>query len=173
MKQELDKALCEKYPLIFADRNGDPTSTAMCWGFECGDGWYNIIDTLCAAIQSHINWRDEQIEYTTIINNMLTDYHNGNKEPLTNWAGKLISIYLEMGFREVPEQVPQVVATQVKEKFGGLRFYYNGGDDKIEAFVTFAEMLSQRTCDVCGAPGKPHGGGWITTRCDNHADNLS
>jgi hypothetical protein len=25
----------------------------MCWGFDCGDGWYNIIDSLCQKIQDH------------------------------------------------------------------------------------------------------------------------
>jgi predicted nucleic acid-binding Zn ribbon protein len=24
----------------------------MCWGFECGDGWYDLIDQLCADIQA-------------------------------------------------------------------------------------------------------------------------
>ncbi len=45
MRKELDEALCAKYPLIFKDRNADMRTTAMCWGLECGDGWYNIIDS--------------------------------------------------------------------------------------------------------------------------------
>ena len=24
----------------------------MCWGFECDDGWYTLIDTLCAELQA-------------------------------------------------------------------------------------------------------------------------
>lgn len=27
----------------------------MCWGFECGDGWYDLIDQLCSTIQNYIN----------------------------------------------------------------------------------------------------------------------
>ena len=42
MRKELDEKLCEKYPLIFKNRHADMTETAMCWGFECGDGWFNI-----------------------------------------------------------------------------------------------------------------------------------
>lgn len=30
--------------------------TAMCWGFSCGDGWFNIIDQLCGNIQHHLDW---------------------------------------------------------------------------------------------------------------------
>jgi hypothetical protein len=52
LKPELDQQLCVKYPKIFADRHADMKITAMCWGFDCGDGWYDIIDKLCADIQA-------------------------------------------------------------------------------------------------------------------------
>lgn len=168
MSPELDKALCEKYPKIFADRNGNMMNTAMCWGFECGDGWYNIIDTLCAFIQNRIDYRNEDIERITKLNDLINEYLAGNQQPLIDYAKKLTDMYVDAGIKEVPPVIPQVVATQVKEKFGGLRFYINGGDDEIDAAITFAEMLSERTCEVCGAPGKQRGGGWISTRCDEH-----
>lgn len=38
--------------------------------------------------------------------------------------------------------IPQVVAEQVKEKFGTLRFYYRGGDDFIDGLVSMAEGIS-------------------------------
>lgn len=64
---------------------------------------------------------------------------------------------------------PQVEAEQVKEKYGGLRFYYTGGDATVHALVGFAEDLSERTCETCGAPGTPNDEyGWIRTRCDAH-----
>ena len=40
MKQELDEALCRDFPNLFRDRHGNMMTTCMCWGFECGDGWY-------------------------------------------------------------------------------------------------------------------------------------
>lgn len=58
MRDELDKMLCEKYPKLFAERNMSPQETAMCWGFECGEGWYNILRILCDKIQSHIDWHN-------------------------------------------------------------------------------------------------------------------
>jgi len=65
-----------------------------------------------------------------------------------------------------------VEAVQVKEKYGGLRFYINGGDDFVEGLIEMAETMSYRICDVCGAPGKRSGRGWITTRCDKHFGAL-
>ena len=77
-----------------------------------------------------------------------------------------IQRYLDHMNRTNPT-VTQVVATQVKEKFGGLRFYYSGGDEFVRGAVAFAGALSQRTCEECGATtdvGQTHRG-WIQTLC--------
>ena len=62
MKQELDKLLCEKYPKMMVNRNKPMQETCMCWGFECGDGWYNILDQLMGNIQHHIDWNNKNFE---------------------------------------------------------------------------------------------------------------
>jgi hypothetical protein len=64
--------------------------------------------------------------------------------------------------------VPQVTVAQIKEKFGGLRFYYDGGDDVINGMVRMAEAWASQTCEECGAPGTSRGGGWIKTLCNTH-----
>jgi hypothetical protein len=64
--------------------------------------------------------------------------------------------------------VPQVVVAQIKEKFGGLRFYYDGGDEQVHGMVRIAEAWANRTCETCGERGKQRGGGWIRTLCDTH-----
>ena len=57
---------------------------------------------------------------------------------------------------------------QIKEKFGGLRFYYQGGDDFIHGAVWFAETMSTNLCEECGAPGHRTNGGYIQTLCKKH-----
>lgn len=146
MKQELDTALCEKYPKIFADRNKSMTETCMFWGFECGDGWYSILNALCNNIQHHIDWRNSQREL------LLKD--NPYK-------------------RSIPDEVSQVVAEQVKEKFGTLRFYYRGGDEYISGLVAMAESMSGVTCMVCGDVGTTGGNGWISTLCETHRNSKN
>ena len=126
MREELDKLLCEKYPKLFVNRHKSMQETCMCWGFSCGDGWFDLIDQLCANIQSYID----------------------NNKHLN---------------------VPQVTVDQVKEKFGTLRFYVTGGDDLIRGMIWFAESMSGRICETCGAPGKRRGNGYIYTACDEHA----
>jgi hypothetical protein len=127
MKQELDKLLCEKYPKMMVNRNKSEMETCMCWGFSCGDGWFNILDQLMGNIQHHIDWKNKK-----------------------------------------EEVVPQVTLDQVKEKFGGLRFYYTGGDDYISGLVSMAESMSEVTCEVCGSLGKRGGSGWVRTLCEEH-----
>lgn len=57
-------------------------------------------------------------------------------------------------------------ADQVKEKFGGLRFYMSAYTDAMHAAIREAEEEAWKTCEHCGAPGKPRPGGWIKTLCD-------
>lgn len=66
------------------------------------------------------------------------------------------------------EVVPQVVVEQIKEKFGGLRFYYQGGDAEISGMVRMAEAWADVACEECGGIGKRRSGGWIRTLCDLH-----
>ena len=62
MKQEYDTYLCTTFPKMFVNRYKPMTETTMCWGFECGDGWFNIIKELCANIQHHIDWKNRKEE---------------------------------------------------------------------------------------------------------------
>jgi hypothetical protein len=78
-----------------------------------------------------------------------------------------IQHYLNWKNRE-SQVVPQVVVAQIKEKLGGLRFYYDGGDDHISGIVRMAESWAGRACETCGAPGTSGGQGWIRTLCPTH-----
>lgn len=76
------------------------------------------------------------------------------------------------------EVIEQVVVVQIKEKFGGLRFYYNGGDDVVSGMVRMAESWAGHTCERCGSPGERQGDHngwvWLKTLCHrHHQDYLS
>ena len=64
------------------------------------------------------------------------------------------------------DEIHQPDAAQVKEKFGGLRFYVDNADDYTSGVIALAESMSYRTCEDCGVPGKQTGRGWIRTLCD-------
>jgi hypothetical protein len=60
---------------------------------------------------------------------------------------------------------------QIKEKYGGLRVYFSGGDEYVEGLVSMAEAMSYKICDVCGNKGEPNKEGWISTRCEAHRNS--
>jgi hypothetical protein len=161
MRRELDEALCAKYPLVFKDRNADMRTTAMCWGLECGDGWYNLIDVLCGLLTSEYRGAQSRYEYLMQagVGGILYGTKTVTQEDIDHAKAKL---------EEETLKVP--VAVQVKEKFGGLRFYVQAATDKHYQYISFAESMSYRTCEECGAPGKTYTDGWHTTLCDIHAE---
>jgi hypothetical protein len=61
------------------------------------------------------------------------------------------------------------VFVQIKEKFGSLRMYYDGGDARAAGIVDMAETLSSCSCEVCGAPATTQPGRWVSTLCPQHA----
>lgn len=176
MRKELDDLLCKKYPKIFKDRHGDKMETLMCWGFDIGDGWFHIIDTLCGQIQGHIDHHIDSMNRDMKHNALLKKYLEGYPGPLREhyygmfnskeYADDCLQRSVDRGYREIKE-VYQVVAVQVKEKFGGLRFYYNGGSEYVDGLVAMAEAISYVTCERCGKVGKPNNSGWIVTLCDD------
>lgn len=122
MKKELDEKLCQKYPSLYRDRNGDMKETLMCWGFECGSGWYTLIDVMSELISKH---------------------------------------------------TPDAIAVQIKEKFGGLRFYHHAGDDYSFAVEETGESISKTVCEVCGAQALLNSDdGWLSTRCAEHTSDY-
>lgn len=123
MSPNLDELLCQRYPKIFADRHASMQTTCMVWGFSCGDGWFALIDELCARLQ------------------YMTDH----------------------------EGAPQIVATQVKEKFGSLRFYVRSAAEAQFKVIDEIEGRSFSICEVCGAPGELLVTGWYQVRCPEHA----
>ena len=160
MRKELDEALCAKYPLIFRDRHAPMTQTAMCWGFSCGDGWYNIIDVLCGMLYSDYRQAKHRYEYLAEagVGGILYGTKTVTQEALDEAKAKM---------DEEAERVP--VASQIKEKFGTLRFYVDRASEKHYNYITMAENLSARTCEVCGNPGKIYTDGWHQTLCETHA----
>ena len=128
MKQELQDKIFEDFPELFELRRpreeGEKVMPSICYGLECGDGWYDLIYTLCSQITNYLKW---------------------NKKD------------------------DKVQVVQVKEKFGGLRFYTNGVPEEVSGMISMAEAMSYKICEVCGNKSKTNSiGGWYETTCEEH-----
>lgn len=168
MKNE--QSFVEKYPKIFQDRT---------YEFSIGSGWYSIVNNACALIQWHIDVLDAStkraitynmaLKYAIDDNDVipLRDYYSTDTG-LAGWARQQAVEDVQAAvYKDIPNICPQVIAVQIKEKFGTLRFYYDGGDEAVKGIVSMAEAMSGCTCEDCGKPGKRTGNGWVRTLCND------
>lgn len=170
MSPEKDNELIKKYPKLFKYATYIGTN----------DGWYNLIDQLCFQIQSKIDHSRSDAAKAMMFNRRLRRAIQTNSiEPITrgetwNWLiADATEALANKSFKTVPEPIPQVVISQVKEKFGTLRFYYTGGDDQIFGMVALAEGLSSVICESCAAQATTQSvGGYVTTRCPKCIQEL-
>ena len=161
MREELDKLLCKKYPKMMVNRHASVQETAMCWGFSHGDGWFNIIDTLCWFLYRKYDAAKSRHDY--LVSRLGKPRFGEKGVAVTQEDIDEAKVRVD----EEAVKIPTVV--QVKEKFGTLRFYIQAGTDEHYNYISFAESMSGCTCETCGKPGKRLGGGWIYTSCEEHA----
>lgn len=133
MKSELENKLFNDYSMLFDNRHKSPAESCMAFGIECGDGWYELIRSICSIISNRETNVKARLKY------------EGKDE------NQCISVRFD----------------QIKEKFGGLRVYYSGGDDYIRGAISMAEEMSYKICEICGNKGFPNKKGWISTLCDS------
>lgn len=121
MKSELESKLFDEFPNLFpGGKKKAPQGSLLCFGIDCKDGWYDIIQELCGDISKI------------------------DKAGVTQ-------------------------ASQVKEKFGGLRFYVTQCTPEVHDLISEAEEKSYHTCEVCGKKGELRRDlGWIRTLCEQH-----
>ena len=111
MSPENAQKLFDAFPRLYRGRGLPPSESSMCWGFDFGDGWFDLVWNLSQAIEEEAR-------------------RNGIDPQSDEW----------------PE------ATQVKNKFGELRFHL-----RLETEATLA--LREGACEasrlICHDPNAP------------------
>lgn len=142
--------LVGKYPELCLPRPGGRKTP---FAFETGNGWYDLLDALLASAVSGVRAAEHRVS-------RLREARTLGK------ASDEQVLAAEQAYSSELEKLPELA--QVKEKFGGLRFYVDGASEELRAQIALAEMLSFRICEVCGAPGSLRREGWFRTLCDGH-----
>ena len=121
MNNFTERRLASDYRTLLFRRDA---SDQEVFGFECMDGWSDLIEGSLRLIQRYV------------------------------------------------ELASDVKITQVKEKFGLLRIYQRGGEEKACLVLDICELVSGCVCELCGKSGKlTMFDGWILARCDKHGDS--
>lgn len=109
MNPENTTRLFERFEHLYRGRHRSQTENLMCYGFCCGDGWFDLVWQLSEQIEAYCQQHPEAIG---------------------------------------------LMATQVKQKFGELRFYVQPKLWDVEYLIDAARMQSLQTCELTGAPGR-------------------
>ena len=166
--EEFEKHMAEKYPRYCGD-------DARFGGFAIGEGWYHIIEQLIAEVDHYTKWRrnmraHDLRQHRAFMKGrdaLIKYLSRGRAAPTDFDIERADQIMENMGCKITPK-VQYIVIDQIKEKFGGLRFYYHGGDDQIHGMIRMAELWAGHSCEKCGDRGARRQGGWMRTLCDTH-----
>jgi len=110
--------------------------------------------------------------------NIWTDEKLGFPTPCSHgdgWFDLIYRICEEIdGFYKVNKaDINNLRILQIKEKYGGLRFYIGSYIDEEQNIIDFYEEKSYHVCELCGKEGKLRiKNGWYTTVCDECKDKL-
>jgi hypothetical protein len=131
MTPEKAQQLFDAFPFLYRGRVKPIEESLMSFGFECGEGWFDLIWTLSQKIED---------------------------------AAKA------SGLNPQSDSWPE--STQVKEKFGTLRFHLNNHTEVMNDLISEAQEVSAKTCEICGNPGSRVVGRRVKTLCDIHAKEF-
>ena len=94
----------------------------------------------------------------------MNEWTGYKREDAKKFIGKGWHALIDRLYDAKPEDVR---VTDVKEKFGGLRFYVGAAPEEYDDLIIEAEEESYTICERCGKPGELRPGGWIYTLCDD------
>lgn len=165
MDKELNQYLAKRYNRIFPQRVNQKDFS---WGFECNNGWFKLLNHCCNQLQNHIDSNNKQYEDRLLYQSYID---NNELDKLPPW----VKMQVDKGEKlTIGEYCPQIVALQIKEKFGTLRFYYQGGDSFCRGVVSLAESISGSTCEQCGDEAQSvSNNGFVQVLCQKHAKKFT
>lgn len=160
MKDELEKALAEKFPFMRRGLSYDEQKEKGCiddlygaFGLDCSNGWYQLIWDMCTEITAAYEAVGESVDI--VVDQVkekfgtLRFYYHPEDQPIAIHAFDSLS---GGGFRVWP---------------GSLEIH-----KKAAEIVARYEEMSGHVCEICGAPGILRTDlGWVQTLCDEHYQN--
>lgn len=140
--------LAKNWPELFEKANANSV--------EADHGWFNIINTLCSLIYDDVT----RLQRTKKV------YDEAEPGKFKDELIKECDVQLKNAIKDLP------VIHQIKEKFGGLRFYASNLTRQQEYYIEFAESMSINTCEFCGNIGSLRSRP-IKTLCDVHHQEIT
>ena len=119
MRAELEALLFQRYPVMFGPYELVPNEYSMQWGFQCGDGWFDLIDTLCSNLQfltDNANAPQVRVRQVKSKTGTLRFYFTGSGDEYARGLAHMASAYSAL----ICEECGQ---TKCREHVGSKAFY--------------------------------------------------
>lgn len=150
------KEFTQKYPLLFSNKcEMEPINM---FGIECEQGWKSLLHTTCGLLYRKYKSELHSLEFWKKISPAETYSQEDIDKAVDDYTKRI-----EKSEKDLP------VVSQIKSKFGTLRFYADNLSDYSRGVIDMAEEMSGHICEVCGEIGKTYHMGWHSTLCDKHA----
>lgn len=140
--------------------------------YSCNDGsWAGMDNYVCECFVMHfetygekmIKMNKEDFEQFEWVKTSL-DINDG----WLNLVHELCTKLDRMVYDEMGDDAESFCTTQIKEKFGGLRFYVSCATKNMTTLIHEYEAKSYSVCELCGNPGHKRPTAWIATLCRTH-----
>lgn len=186
VERDFEQELMHKYPDLWP-RDADGNVRESDCGAGVPVGWEALVDNLCGAIDRHVKHHVNYVErnhrwfamkmtaykkcvvpISTLVHSLLQpseaqmSIHVGARTYNTTLQAKANAFFrhFQPYHKFNKYSVEKITVAQIKQKFGSLRFYYDGnGDDTIRGMVQLAEYISSHTCEITGNAGSIHKSG--------------
>jgi hypothetical protein len=186
VERDFEQELMHKYPDLWPRDAAGNVRESDC-GAGVPVGWETLVDNLCGAIDHHIKTHINYVERNPRLFAVKMWVYKKCIVPVSNLVWRLTAQTDEQKtnhmicrtyeksaqgrtsawFRRFQPHhkfnkylVEKITVAQIKQKFGSLRFYYDGnGDDTIRGMVQLAEYISSHTCEITGNAGSIHKSG--------------
>jgi len=151
MKKELEEKIYAIDPVFFREKDMDMTKTCMCWGLECGDGWFEPVKRLA--------------EKASLLNQMLAPLNMCVNASQIKSKFAEFRCYWEMSVLDTRNDYPLTDAQQDLVDTAQRMM-----DDAVDA----CERECSQTCELCGKTATFSDemtvcGSWLTVKCKDCA----
>ena len=141
MNAENTKHLFDTYPILYRDHTAPLSQSLMAFGFEHGDGWFDLIDKLSAKLE------------------ML------NNEPACPYYTIAVQVKEKFGTLRFYTHLERKAGdTPTDDERAAERVW----GDIIWDITDRAEGQSAWICEECGDFGETNSNGWLSTLCRYH-----
>jgi hypothetical protein len=132
LNQNLTEQLYQEFPSLYRGRNKTMYESGMCWGFQCGDGWFQILYDLSQKLSDYliqhpaVDFEVTQVKSKLSFLHVGLSFHNTDLRKLIDLACQQAQITCELTgkpgklYESISNRTPIVLSAEQAVELGWL-----------------------------------------------------